>query len=213
MYNPIISALLKIKVFLMSSMQGKSYVIGVCGASCSGKTTVCEEIVKIVTSIFKSSANAICVISQDNYYKGGNADTNYDVVEAVDFELLTNHVEKLVDGKIVEVPMYDFATHSRKKETQVTGPSKIIIVEGILIFANENIRKLCNLKIFVEADPVVCYTRRLKRDVQERGRTFEEVEQRYIRDVIPSFLNYIEPVRFHVDVSLINNSTNKNFIG
>lgn len=189
------------------------YVIGVCGASCSGKTTVCMKIEDKIENTLENKQNIICIISQDSYYKGGNNDTNYDVPNAIDFDLMVKHLEKLVKNETVDIPIYDFPTHSRKNEVKKIGPAKIIIVEGILILTNEKIRNLCDLKVFVEAEDVVCYSRRLQRDVKERGRTFKEVEKRYIEHVVPSFRNYINPCRYYANISLINNSTDGTFVG
>jgi len=196
----------------MELKQTGTYLIGVSGPSCGGKSTVCLMVQKKITETLGDSSNMICVISQDSYYNGGNEFTNYDVPSAIDFDLLIDHLEKLISGEEVDVPVYDFATHNRKEETKKTGPAKIIIIEGILIFCNERIRDLCNLKIFVEADDVLCYTRRLKRDTQERGRSFEDVEKRYLEHVVPSFRNYVHPSRFYANISLINN-THGEFIG
>jgi len=196
----------------MELKQNGTYVIGACGPSCGGKTTVCLKIQDKITEILGESSNMICVVSQDSYYNGGNESTNYDVPSSIDFDLLVEHLEKLINGEEVDVPIYDFSTHGRKEETKKTGPAKIIIIEGILIFCNERIRNLCNLKVFVEADDVLCYTRRLKRDTQDRGRSFEDVENRYIDHVVPSFRNYVHPSRYHADVSLLNNTHGK-FIG
>lgn len=189
----------------------KTYVIGVCGPSCGGKTTVCKEIENKLIPTHNNN-NVICVISQDNYYIGGNAETNYDLPESIDFNLLISHVKDLISGKDISMPIYDFSTHNRKEETHEYSPTKIIIIEGILIFSNEELRKLCNLKVFVEANDILCYTRRLKRDTQERGRTFEEVEKRYLEHVVPSTKQYVYPSRDNADISLINNTHGK-FIG
>ena len=189
----------------------ETYVIGVCGPSCGGKTTVCKEIQKKISSTLKDNNN-ICVISQDSYYKGGNPNTNYDIPDSIDFDLLIEHVKNLIDGKEVNIPIYDFATHDRKEETNKYIPTKIIIIEGILIFSNDKLRELCNLKVFVEANEILCYTRRLKRDTQERGRTFDDVEKRYLEHVVPSSKQYVYPSRDYADISLINNKHN-NFIG
>lgn len=188
------------------------YVIGVCGPTCGGKTTVCQKILEKIEATIGTHENMICVVSQDSYYKGGNADTNYDVPSAIDFDLMVQHLKELTDGKFVDSPIYDFKTHSRLSETKKVGQAKIIIVEGILIFSQKEVRELCNLNIFVEADDVVCYTRRLKRDVEERGRSFDEVAKRYIEHVVPSNNEYIKPSRFHANIILVNN-THGQFVG
>lgn len=195
-----------------SNQTSQTYVIGVCGGSCSGKTTVCEKILEQIVNVLGNMDNLMCIESQDNYYKTGNDDTNYDIPSAVDFDLLADHIEQLIAGNKIKSPLYDYATHSRKQETREIGPAKIIIVEGILIFCNERIRNLCNLRVFVEAEEILCYNRRLERDVRERGRSFEEVGKRYLEHVAPSFRNYINPSRYYANISLINN-THDEFIG
>ena len=117
-----------------------------------------------IERILKNKENIICIVSQDNYYKGGNNDTNYDIPDAIDFDLMGKRLEeKLIKTETVDIPIYDFATHSRKNEVTRIGPVKIIIVEGILIFTNEKIRNLCDLKVFVEAEDAVCFSRRVRK--------------------------------------------------
>src|SRR5205085_12239899 len=122
------------------------------------------------------------------------------------------HLQKLLSGEQIQCPLYDFSTHSRRVETLLIKPAKIIIIEGILILSQERIRNLCNLKVFVEAEDTICYTRRLKRDTVERVRTFEDVEKGYLEHVIPSSNNFIKPSRYHADIILVNNIQNK-FVG
>lgn len=191
-------------------MPTKCYVIGVAGASCSGKTTVSQEIHKKVQLI--SNDSSICILSQDNYYFGGTSEDNYDVPEALDFKLMITHLQKLIAGESVDIPLYDHSIFTRKTETQKIGPAKIIIIEGILIFTQEELRNLCDLKVFVEAEPALCCIRRMNRDQLERGRTLEEIQTRYIDHVIPSFNNYINPSKYNADISLINNKSGQ-FIG
>lgn len=187
----------------IQSSPRQTCLIGVCGGSCSGKTSVCERI----KNELGDSNGIVCLVSQDDYYKG--ASENYDIPSAIDFDLLGDNLEKLINGEEIDSPVYDYATHSRKSETKKVGPAKIIIVEGILIFCNERVRNLCNLKVFVEADEILCYTRRLERDTRERGRLYGEVVDYYMKYVVPSFRNYINPSRFYADISLINNTYGK----
>ena len=182
-----------------------SYVIGVCGASCSGKT-------RTVNSIVNSLKIKPVVISQDSYYFSGNKDTNYDVPESIDFILLISHIKELLSGKSVESPIYDFSTHSRLKQTKTINPCKIIILEGILIFTQKELLDLINLKVYISAYSELAFSRRLKRDVEERGRTIEEVTSRYFKDVLPSTKKYVEPSENFSDIVLKNNITD-NFIG
>ncbi len=188
------------------------YIIGVCGSSCSGKSTICCEIVKLIESIRGTTENIVAIVSQDSYYHCGNASTNYDVPEAIDFNLMISHLKDLMKYKAIQSPIYDFATHSRLAETKLIGPAKIILIEGILIFSNKEIRDMCNLKIFVSAHPELMYARRLKRDTEFRGRTEDEVRDRYFRDVLPASKHYVEPTKDFSDIVLINN-TNHKFVG
>jgi uridine kinase len=192
----------------MAQNDGNVYVIGICGVSCSGKSTASIEI----QDLAKNNGIDVTVLSQDSCYKGGNVDTNYDVPDAVDFDLLISLLEALIAGKDVNCPIYDFTTHLPKKEFNVLKPSKIIIVEGILIFYVERLRKLMNLKVFVSALPELCYERRLKRDVEVRGRDPKEVKKRYFNHVLPSSSHYVLPTLQYSDIALINN-TDGQFVG
>lgn len=187
-------------------MAYRPYIIGISGASCSGKTTVSTKILGKIKTIDELNDN-VCLLSQDSYYISGNVATNYDVPSALEFDLMYEHLQKLIEGETINAPIYDFSTHSRKEETKVIKPAKIIIIEGILIFTQEKIRELCDLKVYVEADDAICYARRLKRDVIERGRTFEEVEKRYLEHVVPCLNNYIKPSRFYASIILVNNTS------
>jgi len=182
------------------------FVIGICGASCSGKTTVSKEIMN------RYENQDILVISQDNYYFGGSEDTNYDIPTAIDFEKLVGDVKDLIAGKSIEMPQYDFKTHSRKEKTITVEPKNHIVVEGILIYSSKELRDLIDLKVFIMAHGELCYFRRLKRDVEERGRTQKEVSERYFRDVLPSSKTFVEPMMQFSDIALINN-TDWKFIG
>ena len=192
--------------------QSKRYVIGVCGASCSGKTTTCNNIIDKVIKIFGTTKDIIVVLSQDSYYFGGGDDTNYDVPSAIDFNLMIAHLKQLINGNQIDEPIYDFTSHSRKKETRPLGPALIILVEGILVFSQKELRDLFDLKIFVDAHPELMYARRLQRDITERGRTQEEVDERYFRDVRPATQMYITPMQDYSDIVLKNNVRNE-FVG
>lgn len=182
------------------------YVIGICGASCSGKTTVSKEIMR------RYNQEDILMICQDNYYFGGDSSTNYDVPSAIDFDKLTSDIKDLIDGKEINMPLYDFKTHSRLDKTIKVEPKKYILVEGILIFIKKELRDLFDLKVYISSYGELCYYRRLKRDVEERGRTHVEVSERYFRDVLPSSKTYVEPMIQFSDIALINNVEWK-FIG
>jgi uridine kinase len=191
----------------MAKASHNIFVIGICGASCSGKTTVSREIMKRY-----NSNDDILVISQDNYYYGGNEDTNYDVPSAIDFDKLIQDVKNLIDDNEIDMPQYDFKTHSRRAETIRVRPKKYILVEGILIFYKKELRDLFNLKVYISSYGELCYYRRLKRDVEERGRSHQEVSERYFRDVLPASKTYVEPMIQFSDIALINN-TEWQFVG
>ena len=182
-----------------------SYIIGVCGSSCSGKT-------RTVDAIVNSLKDKTVVISQDSYYFTGDKNTNYDIPKSIDFKLLISHIKSLLKGESIESPIYDFSTHSRLKETKIIKPSKIIIIEGILIFTQKELLDLINLKVYISAYSELAFSRRLKRDVEERGRTIEEVTDRYFKDVLPSTKQFVEPSENFSDIVLKNNIQNK-FIG
>jgi uridine kinase len=190
----------------------KIYIIGICGPSCGGKTTTCNKIIEALSK--QNKYINIIVISQDRYYKGGNEENNYDIPESIDWDLLNSHMIKIRNGEDFELPIYDFSTHTRKKETeklQIIQPC-IVIVEGILIFTNDILLKLIDLKVFVSSFDELRFMRRLDRDCNERGRNENEVKKRYLEHVIPSTKVYVEPTQYKSDILLFNNEHNK-FIG
>ena len=187
-------------------MQKTVHVISITGSTCSGKS-------KCVNAIKNAlSEESVTILSQDNYYFSGNEETNYDIPESIDFQLLISHIKDLIAGKSIQCPIYDFATRSRLKETTTVKSSKIIIVEGILIFTQKELLSLFDLKIYISAYPELAFSRRLKRDVEERGRTIEEITERYFKDVLPSTKRYVEPSEDFSDIVLKNNTKDK-FIG
>lgn len=192
------------------------YVIGVSGPSCGGKSTVCQRIVDRIKSTVnpsdKPTDKHIVIFSQDRYYKGGNNETNYDVPDALYFDEMVSDLQALCSGKDVYAPVYDFATHDRKPEKELIKHAPIIIVEGILIFYHAELRNLFDVKIFVTAKRELRYVRRLKRDVEERGRDPGEVEKRYFSHVIPSNELFVEPTMEQSDMTIWNN-VEDNFIG
>jgi uridine kinase len=188
------------------------YVIGITGVSCAGKSTVCDAIIDKIKSKFGNLEGIVAVVSQDAYYRGGNKDTNYDVPESLDFKLMAQQIRQLMNNEIIDSPIYDFTIHGRKKEIRKIGPAKIIIIEGILIFTQKEIRDLCNLKIYISSHPELVYYRRLKRDTAERGRTIEEVNEQYFRDVLPSARQLVEPTEDFSDI-VIKNNTHNQFVG
>lgn len=179
----------------------KTYVIGVAGGSGSGKTFFAETLAK------KLGRDTAFVLYQDSYYidqsekfdhDGGSV--NFDHPEALDFELLANHLEQLKSGQEIEIPIYDFASHTRKQEVVKQEPKKVVIVDGILILSQEKVRTLFDKSIFVHTPEDIRYQRRLTRDVQERGRTPEGVKAQFDSQVKPMHDLFVEPSKTHADV-------------
>nr|MDJ0645940.1 uridine kinase [Flavobacteriaceae bacterium] len=157
----------------------------------------------------------VTVISQDSYYKATHNLTfeertkiNFDHPRAIDFKLLVEHLVALRKGNAIEQPVYSFATHNRTKDTVKTHPSKVIIVEGILIFSKRKVRDLMDIKVFVHADSDERLIRRLKRDIQERARDMDEVLQRYQETLKPMHEQFIEPMKEYADIIIPNNKYN-----
>lgn len=184
-------------------------ILGIAGGTGSGKTTVVNQIVK------QLSSQEVCVISQDSYYKSTDhlsyeerSKINFDHPRAIDFDLLVKQLKKLKSGKIIEQPIYSFVTHNRTKDVIKTKPKKVIIVEGILIFNNEELRNLFDIKIFVHADSDERLMRRIRRDISERGRDIDEVLNRYKETLKPMHLQFIEPTKNYADIIIPNDRKN-----
>ena len=176
-------------------------VIGIAGGSGSGKTTVAQTILQRV------GPDRISFLQHDAYYKDlsglppiQRAEVNFDHPNSLENELLISHIEQLKKGAAVEVPIYDFSTHSRTDRTFTVKPRSVILVEGILIFAEASLRELFDVKIFVDTDPDLRFIRRLQRDITERGRTTESVIKQYLSTVRPMHLDFVEPSKRYADV-------------
>lgn len=188
----------------------KPLLIGITGGTGSGKSTVSREILK---SIHEKN---VAIIEQDSYYKDQShlsfeerVKTNYDHPFAFDNDLLIQHLKDLLDRKPIEKPIYDFERHTRKKETITVYPKEIIILEGILILADEQIRNLCDIKIFVDTDSDVRVIRRIERDIKERGRTLDSVINQYMTTVRPAHMQFVEPSKKHADIIIPEGGYNK----
>lgn len=184
-------------------------IIGIAGGTGSGKTTVVNQILNQI------SQEEICVISQDSYYKETNnlsyderTKINFDHPNAIDFSLLVNDLKSLKGGNVIEQPVYSFVTHNRTKDTLKTHPRKVVIVEGILIFNNLELRDLFDIKIFVHADADERLIRRLRRDIKERGRDLDEVLNRYQTTLKPMHQQFIEPTKNYADIIIPNDTYN-----
>ncbi|MGD8815455.1 MAG: uridine kinase [Anaerolineales bacterium] len=176
-------------------------VIGIAGGTGSGKTTVANVILERV------GTRNITVLPHDAYYKdlsnlpaGHRELKNFDHPDALESDLLIAHIQTLLDWNSIDMPVYDFTTHSRTTKTVLVEPKSIILVDGILIFAEPTLRKLFDVKIFVDTPPDVRFIRRLQRDVAERGRTVESVIHQYQTTVRPMHDEFVEPSKRYADV-------------
>jgi uridine kinase len=178
-------------------------VIGVAGGSGSGKTTVVRRIVESL------GPDQVTVLDHDRYYRDRNdlcleerAALNYDHPDALETDLMVQHVHALKAGQPVDVPLYDFTRHARLTTTESALPRRAIIVEGILVFVDAGLRALMDIKVFVDTDDDTRFIRRLRRDVAERGRTMESVIDQYQSTVKPMHLEFVEPSKRYADIIL-----------
>jgi len=176
-------------------------VVGIAGGTGSGKTTVARAIYDRV------GKDRIEWVSHDSYYRNFEGlspeerhHINFDHPDSLETELLARHLDVLCKGAAVEVPIYDFTTHSRKPETQRVEPRKVIIVEGILVLAEPELRKRINIKLFVDTPPDIRFMRRLVRDIKSRGRSMESVIEQYMTTVRPMHEEFVEPSKRYADL-------------
>lgn len=179
----------------------RPFVIGVAGGTCSGKTTIAERLTESI------GANRLALIKQDAYYIERShqpfeerAAANYDHPDAFDWQLMTSQLASLLDGDAVPIPVYDYAMHDRSADVQWANPAPVIVFEGILALFDQNLRDLFDLKIFVDTDADIRLTRRLQRDVTQRGRSYDSILHQYLTTVRPSHEQFIEPSKRHADV-------------
>ncbi|HSD86053.1 MAG TPA: uridine kinase [Kofleriaceae bacterium] len=176
-------------------------VVGIAGGTGSGKTTVANKLAAAMPP------DRCVTIEHDSYYRDGShlsledrAHTNYDHPAALESSLLADHLRMLREGKSVDIPIYDFATHTRKAEKRRVNPAPLIIVEGILVFADVQVREQMDIKIFVDTDPDIRLMRRIRRDLEVRGRTFQSVRDQYYATVRPMHIEYVEPTKRWADL-------------
>lgn len=176
-------------------------IIGICGGTGSGKTTIARAIVEAV------GAEQVVLVEQDSYYRNladmpldERHQANFDHPDSLDSDMLVNHILRLKQGLAVEMPMYDFATHTRSDRIEVIEPKPVVIVEGILIFAEPRVLDLLDVRIYVDTPDDIRLMRRLRRDSTERGRTFERTLEQYERTIRPMHFEFVEPSKRHADV-------------
>ncbi len=191
-------------------MKQKTILVGIAGASASGKSLLAETLVEELQS------EHLCVISEDSYYKDQTElsmderiRTNYDHPESMDHSLLLEHMNILREGKSIEVPIYDYTQHNRSKETRHINPARVVIFEGILLFTNPAIRNAFDLRFFMDTPLDICLIRRMKRDILSRGRDVDSVIKQYLETVRPMYLQFIEPSRQHADLIIPHGGKNR----
>lgn len=176
-------------------------IIGICGGTGSGKTTIARSIVDAV------GEGKVVLVEQDSYYRNladmpldERHQANFDHPDSLDSEMLVNHLLRLKQGLAIEMPLYDFKTHTRSDEVQVIKPRPVVIVEGILIFAEPRVLDLLDVRVFVDTPDDVRLMRRLRRDITERGRTFDRTLEQYERTIRPMHFEFVEPSKRHADI-------------
>lgn len=188
-------------------------VIGIAGGSGSGKTTIAHAVVETV------GADVVSLIQHDAYYRDqGHLDfeersqTNYDHPDSLETELLIQHISELRSGRAVEVPVYDFSLHNRTDETVSVDAEAVVMIEGILVLAEPELRKLMDLRIYIDTDSDLRFIRRLQRDLDERGRTVESVTAQYLGTVRPMHLQFVEPSKRYADI-IVPDGYNHSVVG
>ncbi len=191
-------------------MKGNVIIIGIAGPSASGKSLLARTIYKELGS------NKVVIISEDSYYKDlkelsyeERCKVNYDHPQAFDHDLLFHHLQKLQNGETIEVPKYDFTQHLRSDETKKVGLHRIIVLEGILLFVEKDLRNIMDIRIYMDTPLDTCLIRRLKRDIIERQRTLESVLDQYEETVRPMCLQFIEPSKKYADIIVPRGGENR----
>ncbi|MGB2864885.1 MAG: uridine kinase [Sedimentisphaerales bacterium] len=191
----------------------KGILIGIAGASGSGKTVIANSIIDSLGS------DRAVVIQEDSYYKDlsdlpyeQRVDRNFDHPDAFDHDLMAEHLLQLLDGEAVSHPIYDYKLHTHSKETKTVGPGILIILEGILIFSKAQLCELMDYRVFIDTPPDICFIRRLKRDMEERGRTVDSVIEQYTETVRPMYLEFIEPSKQYADILISGEEKNSDAV-
>jgi uridine kinase len=191
-------------------MHGKTIVIGITGPSGSGKSLLARTIVEELGS------QQVAIISEDAYYKDRphlsyeeRSKINYDHPDAFDHDLLCEHIAKIQQGQTVHIPVYDFSQHLRSNETKSIGQFQIIVLEGILLFVEPKLRDMLDIRLFMDTPLDVCFIRRLRRDINERGRDLESVITQYTDTVRPMYMQFIEPSKKYADIIVPRGGANR----
>ena len=179
----------------------KPLIIGIAGGSGSGKSTVARKVAEALKTL------SVAFIDMDAYYRNftelsldERRRLNWDHPDAFDYDLLTDHLERLAEREPVEKPVYDFVTHLRSNENVEVAPSDVIVIDGILLFVDERVRDLCDVKVFVDADADIRLIRRIQRDLTTRGRPLGEIIDQYLSTVQPMHLQFVEPSKRYADI-------------
>lgn len=191
-------------------MKTSPFIIGIAGGTGSGKTTLAERLTK------ELGEDRVLNIAHDHYYKNQSsltheerALTNYDHPDAYDTDLLVSHLEKLILGESIERPVYDFLVDTRSSETVALTPKPVIIVEGILVFTDPTLRDLFDLKVYVDTSTDIRMIRRIKRDMEEAGRDFNYIADKYLDQVRPMHEQFVEPTKKYADLVVSENNINE----
>ncbi|GEP75017.1 uridine kinase [Weissella thailandensis] len=189
-------------------------VIGVTGGSGSGKTTVSQDIIK------RLAGESVVMVPQDAYYQDQNEKSmaerrmsNYDHPDSLDNELLISQLKQLLNRETIEQPTYDYTNHTRSSETITVEPADVIILEGVLLFTEQKLRDLLDIKVYVDTDDDLRFIRRMQRDIVERGRTVDSVVNQYMETVKPMYHQFVEPTKRYADIILPEGGANAVGIG
>jgi uridine kinase len=179
----------------------KPLIIGIAGGSGSGKSTVARNVADNLGAL------SVAFIDMDAYYRNFTTlaleerrRLNWDHPDAFDFDLLTHHLQRLAARETIEKPVYDFVTHLRSGQIEEVEPSDVIVIDGILLFVDDRVRALCDVKVFVDADPDIRLIRRIQRDMSSRGRPLAEIIDQYLQTVQPMHLQFVEPSKRYADI-------------
>jgi uridine kinase len=176
-------------------------IIGICGGTGSGKTTIARAIVDAV------GRENVVLVEQDAYYRNladmpldERHQANFDHPDSIDSEMMVNHIKRLKQGQPIEMPVYDMVTHTRSDRVEIIEPKPVVIVEGILIFAESRLLDLLDVRVFVDTPDDIRLMRRMRRDVTERGRSFERTLEQYEKTIRPMHFEFVEPSKRHADI-------------